>query len=142
MAAAGACLHPHAIELQTIARWHREGYSELPEYAHLKTLMEAPVIDAGETLRARFPLPRYVVCDHGSSQVRGVSRVSHYSVARALSLCRAHTQVGTQLVAATVLYCPTIHASIARHAAGALPHRQSEPVEHTQHARPVGRGGC
>ena len=56
--------------MQTIARWHREGYSELPEYAHLKTLMEAPVIDAGETLRARFPLPRYVVCDHGSSQVR------------------------------------------------------------------------
>lgn len=55
---------------ETIATWVKEGYHQLPEYAHLKQLLEAPKEEAKELLRNRFPIPRYVVCNHGESQGR------------------------------------------------------------------------
>lgn len=55
---------------ETIASWIKEGYHLLPEYAHLKQLLESPKEEAKELLRTRFPIPRYVVCNHGESQGR------------------------------------------------------------------------
>lgn len=55
---------------ETIAAWRKEGWQDRPEYESFKQLLEAPVTDAQELMLARFPLPRYIVCDQGSSQAR------------------------------------------------------------------------
>jgi protein transport protein SEC23 len=53
----------------TIAQWRREGFQDDPKYEHLRQLLAAPKDDAQLILKERFPYPRYVECDQGSSQV-------------------------------------------------------------------------
>jgi len=55
---------------ETIAAWRKEGYQDKEGYESFKHLLEAPKTDANELIMNRFPLPRYVVCDQGSSQAR------------------------------------------------------------------------
>lgn len=54
----------------TIAQWRAQGYQELPEHVHFKTLLELPLQDAQEIMSNRFPVPRFIVCDQGKSQAR------------------------------------------------------------------------
>jgi protein transport protein SEC23 len=42
----------------------------MPEYESFKQLLQAPVDDAQALLSERFPVPRYIMCDHGGSQAR------------------------------------------------------------------------
>lgn len=53
-----------------IAAWKRQNYQEKEGFESFKTFLEAPINDANELMMSRFPLPRYVVCDQGSSQAR------------------------------------------------------------------------
>lgn len=55
---------------ETIAAWKKEGYQDKEGYESFKNLLEAPIVDANELMISRFPLPRYIVCDQGSSQSR------------------------------------------------------------------------
>ncbi|RWS13257.1 transport Sec23A-like protein [Dinothrombium tinctorium] len=55
---------------ETIAMWRKQGYQDQPEYLSFKQLLDAPENDAKELMVTRFPLPRYIVCDQGSSQAR------------------------------------------------------------------------
>ncbi|KAI8069597.1 protein transporter SEC23 [Gongronella butleri] len=55
---------------ETIAQWREAGYQNQDGYENFKELLEAPVLDAQELLIDRFPIPRYIVCDHGGSQAR------------------------------------------------------------------------
>lgn len=55
---------------ETIAAWKREGYQDKPGYESFKQLLAAPINDANELIMTRFPLPRYIICDQGSSQAR------------------------------------------------------------------------
>jgi len=55
---------------ETIAAWRKEGYQNREGYESFKHLLEAPINDANELMMSRFPLPRYIVCDQGSSQAR------------------------------------------------------------------------
>lgn len=55
---------------ETIAAWKKAGYQNQPEYESFKQLLEAPITDAHDLMLTRFPLPRYIVCDQGSSQAR------------------------------------------------------------------------
>ena len=56
--------------LQTMHQWRKAGYQDLPEYENFKQLLQAPVDDAQEILRTRFPMPRYIDTEAGGSQVR------------------------------------------------------------------------
>jgi protein transport protein SEC23 len=53
-----------------IAAWKKQNYQEKPGYESFKLFLEAPINDANDLMMSRFPLPRYVVCDQGSSQAR------------------------------------------------------------------------
>lgn len=53
-----------------VARWKREGYAEDPAQEHFRQLLQAPKDDATLILKDRFPLPRFIDCDQGSSQAR------------------------------------------------------------------------
>ena len=55
---------------ETIAQWRNAGYHTQPNYENLRQLLAAPKQDAQELLHDRFPVPRYVECDQGSSQAR------------------------------------------------------------------------
>ena len=55
---------------ETIAAWKKEAYQDREGYESFKQLLEAPINDANELMLSRFPLPRYIVCDQGSSQAR------------------------------------------------------------------------
>ncbi|KAG8133097.1 putative Protein transport protein [Naja naja] len=55
---------------ETIAQWRKAGYQDIPEYENFKHLLQAPLDDAEEILQTRFPMPRYVYTEHGSSQAR------------------------------------------------------------------------
>ncbi|KAI1285564.1 Protein transport protein Sec23A [Halotydeus destructor] len=55
---------------ETIAAWRKANYQEQEGYESFKQLLEAPINDANELMMTRFPLPRYIVCDSGSSQAR------------------------------------------------------------------------
>lgn len=54
----------------TIAQWQKQGYQNSPEHENFRQLLQAPVDDAQEILQTRFPMPRYIVTDHGGSQAR------------------------------------------------------------------------
>ena len=56
--------------MQHIKQWVEGGYLKQPGYEHFGALLQAPVMDAQETLRERFPLPRYVQTEAGGSQAR------------------------------------------------------------------------
>eukprot|EP01029_Cantina_marsupialis_P004775 TRINITY_DN14993_c0_g1_i1.p1 TRINITY_DN14993_c0_g1~~TRINITY_DN14993_c0_g1_i1.p1 ORF type:complete len:795 (+),score=220.80 TRINITY_DN14993_c0_g1_i1:24-2387(+) len=53
-----------------VAQWREAGYHKDPKYGEFADLLEIPFQDAQELMEARFPVPRYVVCDHGKSQAR------------------------------------------------------------------------
>uniref|UniRef100_A0AAY4EWF1 Protein transport protein SEC23 n=1 Tax=Denticeps clupeoides TaxID=299321 RepID=A0AAY4EWF1_9TELE len=55
---------------ETIAQWRKAGYQDMPEYENFKQLLQAPLDDALEILRLRFPMPRYIDTEHGGSQAR------------------------------------------------------------------------
>lgn len=55
---------------ETIAAWKKAGYQDQEGYESFKQLLEAPINDASELMMTRFPMPRYIVCDQGSSQAR------------------------------------------------------------------------
>jgi protein transport protein SEC23 len=54
----------------TIAEWRSKGYQNIPEYQSFKKLLEMPGQDALSLLQSRFPRPRFIECDQGSSQSR------------------------------------------------------------------------
>lgn len=53
-----------------IAAWKKQNYQEKEGFESFKLFLEAPINDANDLMMSRFPLPRYVVCDQGSSQAR------------------------------------------------------------------------
>ncbi|EGD80943.1 SEC23B protein [Salpingoeca rosetta] len=55
---------------ETIAAWRNAKYQDMEEHENFRQLLQAPREDAQEILASRFPLPRYVDCDQGSSQAR------------------------------------------------------------------------
>lgn len=55
---------------ETIASWREQGYQNLPEHGAFKQLLQAPRDDAAAIQEARFPVPRYIVCDQHKSQAR------------------------------------------------------------------------
>lgn len=57
------------FSLQTVSQWRKAGYQDMPEYENFRHLLQAPVDDAQEILHTRFPMPRYIVTEHGGSQV-------------------------------------------------------------------------
>lgn len=63
-----------------VADWRKGGYHLKPEYAHVKQLLDAPAEFVASVKRERFPAPRYVECDQGTSQARFVSSIVDPSV--------------------------------------------------------------
>lgn len=55
---------------EKVAAWKKQGYQNQEGYEAFKQFLEAPINDASDLMLCRFPLPRYVVCDQGSSQAR------------------------------------------------------------------------
>ncbi|KAG2356480.1 hypothetical protein BDR07DRAFT_1491878 [Suillus spraguei] len=55
---------------ETVAQWRKAGYQDQDGYENFKELLENRVTDAQDLLVDRFPIPRYIVCDHGGSQAR------------------------------------------------------------------------
>ena len=55
---------------ETIAAWREQGYHEQEEHAAFRDLLEAPQSDATLIMDARFPVPRYIVCDQHKSESR------------------------------------------------------------------------
>jgi protein transport protein SEC23 len=55
---------------ETVAAWREQGYHEQPEHAAFRDLLEAPQLDAQLIMDARFPVPRYIVCDQHKSEAR------------------------------------------------------------------------
>ena len=55
---------------ETIAAWREQGYHEQEEHAAFRDLLEAPQTDAQMIMDARFPVPRYIVCDQHKSEAR------------------------------------------------------------------------
>lgn len=55
---------------ETIAAWRNQGYQDQEGHENFKQLLKAPGDDAQEILQNRFPMPRYIDCDQGSSQAR------------------------------------------------------------------------
>ena len=55
---------------ETIAAWREQGYHEQDDYAAFRALLEAPQADAQLIMDARFPVPRYIVCDQHKSEAR------------------------------------------------------------------------
>jgi len=54
----------------TVAQWRKEKYHEDPKYANFAQLLQAPKDDSSMILKERFPHPRFVECDQGTSQAR------------------------------------------------------------------------
>ena len=55
---------------ETIAAWREQGYHEQEEHAAFRNLLESPQSDAQMIMDARFPVPRYIVCDQYKSEAR------------------------------------------------------------------------
>ena len=55
---------------ETIAAWREQGYHEQDEHVAFRALLEAPQSDAQLIMDARFPVPRYIVCDQHKSEAR------------------------------------------------------------------------
>jgi protein transport protein SEC23 len=55
---------------ETVAAWREQGYHEQEEHAAFRALLEAPQSDAQLIMDARFPVPRYIVCDQHKSEAR------------------------------------------------------------------------
>jgi len=55
---------------ETIAAWREQKFHEQEDYASFRHLLEAPQSDAQMIMDARFPVPRYIVCDQHKSEAR------------------------------------------------------------------------
>ncbi|KAJ3446774.1 protein transport protein sec23 [Anaeramoeba flamelloides] len=53
-----------------IAKWVKLGYQDQEEYKDFKTLIQMPIRDAQNLIKDRFPYPRFVQCNQGTSQAR------------------------------------------------------------------------
>lgn len=53
-------------------------YQNRPEYSNFKQLLQAPVDDAQEILKTRFPMPRYIDTEQGGSQVSFYNYILKY----------------------------------------------------------------
>lgn len=76
---------------ETIAYWREQGQHLLPQNASLKAMIEAPVQEAQEILKDRFPVPHVLVCDQGSSQARFLVSQLNPSISRASSTQNGQT---------------------------------------------------
>lgn len=64
----------------TIADWRKKGFQNDPNYASFKALLAAPVADAQAIAEDRFPVPRIIECDQGSSPARHLTAVVDPSI--------------------------------------------------------------
>eukprot|EP01059_Diplonema_ambulator_P036019 TRINITY_DN8785_c0_g1_i1.p1 TRINITY_DN8785_c0_g1~~TRINITY_DN8785_c0_g1_i1.p1 ORF type:complete len:779 (+),score=229.87 TRINITY_DN8785_c0_g1_i1:61-2337(+) len=55
---------------ESIVAWREAGYQNQPNYEYFKRLLEQPVEEAMKIVKARYPQPRFVECDHHGSQAR------------------------------------------------------------------------
>lgn len=55
-------------------------YQNRPEYSNFKQLLQAPVDDAQEILKTRFPMPRYIDTEQGGSQVSSIEMYNIYNL--------------------------------------------------------------
>jgi len=55
---------------EKIAAWRDAGYHNRPEYEYLGKLLTMPKEEAVQVMEGRFPYPRYIECDEGTSQAR------------------------------------------------------------------------
>ncbi|CAM9090886.1 unnamed protein product [Chrysoparadoxa australica] len=55
---------------ETIAAWREQGYQDHEEHVNFANLLKAPLTDAQEFMNSRFPIPRFIVCDHHKSEAR------------------------------------------------------------------------
>jgi protein transport protein SEC23 len=55
---------------EKIAAWRDAGYQNRPEYEYLNKLLTMPKDEAQQVMEERFPFPRYIECDEGTSQAR------------------------------------------------------------------------
>jgi len=72
---------------EQIANWRNLGYHNQPDFENFKQLLEAPIMDVQTTLNERFPMPRFIQCDQGTSQARFLIAVIDPSI--------THTSVNT-----------------------------------------------
>lgn len=54
----------------TIAQWRKAGYQEKEEHKAFAEMLDAPLREAKEISKRRFPVPKLVDCNQGESQVR------------------------------------------------------------------------
>lgn len=78
---------------ESIADWRNKGYQNDPNFANFKALLEAPKVDAQNLMKDRFPQPRYIECDQGSSPARFVYAVIDPAVGHSPSGARAGEQL-------------------------------------------------
>mmetsp|Transcript_22037 Transcript_22037/g.67657 ORF Transcript_22037/g.67657 Transcript_22037/m.67657 type:complete len:777 (-) Transcript_22037:16-2346(-) len=55
---------------ETVAAWRAQGYQDQEEHVNFRSLLAAPQADAQLIMDARFPVPRYIVCDQHKSEAR------------------------------------------------------------------------
>eukprot|EP01155_Anaeramoeba_flamelloides_P042481 Anaeramoba_flamelloidesc36239_g1_i1.p1 GENE.c36239_g1_i1~~c36239_g1_i1.p1 ORF type:complete len:182 (+),score=30.57 c36239_g1_i1:1-546(+) len=53
-----------------IKNWIKQGYHEMEEYKDFATFLELPKQEAQVIMSDRFPYPRFIECDQGSSPAR------------------------------------------------------------------------
>ncbi|KAM3130641.1 hypothetical protein pb186bvf_017233 [Paramecium bursaria] len=62
---------------ENVQKWKEEGYHELPEYAHIKELLDTPFEDVKLIMEDRFPVPRLIKTYYGHGHERYIkSRVN------------------------------------------------------------------
>jgi hypothetical protein len=72
----------HFSSGEKIADWRNKGYQNDPSFGHFRDLLEAPKADAANLMKDRFPQPRYIECDQGSSPARFIYAVIDPDVGR------------------------------------------------------------
>ncbi|GKY98496.1 hypothetical protein MPSEU_000806700 [Mayamaea pseudoterrestris] len=87
---------------ETIAAWREQGYHEQEEHAAFRALLEAPQSDAQLIMDARFPVPRYIVCDQHKSEARFLMAKLNPSVTHNSNLDGGGAQVNTDDVSLRV----------------------------------------
>jgi protein transport protein SEC23 len=82
---------------ETIAAWREQGYHEQDEHAAFRALLEAPQADAQLIMDARFPVPRYIVCDQHKSEARFLMAKLNPSVTHNSNLDDGSGGIGAQV---------------------------------------------
>jgi len=65
-----AFFHVLVFSGDTISKWRKAGYQDQPGYESFKALLEAPLVDAENIIKNRYPTPMRIICDQGSGQAR------------------------------------------------------------------------